>query len=87
MIKLPDLTRGYITIHISHSDIHQDQADIRAVTASFNRLNLLAIFHYSYQIIIYTIRSLSVILYRAKLINLKTLPKGEGFSPIPRKGY
>jgi len=37
--------------------------------------------------IIYTMRRLSVILHSAKLINLKTSPKGEGFSPIPRVGH
>jgi hypothetical protein len=53
------------------------------------RQHLLAIFRDPYHMvfqIINAMRRLPIVLHCAKLINLKTSPKGEGFSPIPRNG-
>jgi hypothetical protein len=52
--------------------------------------NLLAILRNPYHMvfqIIYAMLRLPIVLHCAKLVNLKTSPKCEGFSPIPRNGY
>lgn len=50
--------------------------------------NRFAIFRYPYQMILQIVRCMAglTIMFRAKKI-LKSSPKGEGFSPIPRKGH